>query len=171
MNRIIAVSAVVTLLIAFPSFVLGSGSSNYKYKNVYGNTLQSCSQEGMALTGWTRSGQCVDFNDDTGSHHICIDMSSTTGGNFCAVTGQSDWCSSEMPCHQDKNSDCAVQQWCVCQWAFASYIKNAGGCDQIQDIVCEATNIEALQAYRYTSGYEEALECLEERCGLSSSSN
>jgi hypothetical protein len=40
----------------------------------------------MALTGYTRSGQCYAHDDDHGSHHVCIDLSSTTGGNFCAVT-------------------------------------------------------------------------------------
>jgi hypothetical protein len=40
----------------------------------------------MALTGYTRSGQCYAHDDDHGSHHVCIDLSSTTGGNFCSVT-------------------------------------------------------------------------------------
>ena len=97
-----------------------SSSSSESYLNVYGDTLQPCSYDGMALTGYTRSGYCVDQNDDSGSHHVCIDLSSLGGGNgngngnddgqnnnnnnnqnqnFCDVTGQSDWCSSEdFPC-------------------------------------------------------------------------
>jgi hypothetical protein len=60
-----------------------------------------------------------------------------------------------------------VQQWCVCQWAFASYLANAGGCDQIQDIVCESINIQAVWAYQASSDkYSDALECLVDRCGL-----
>jgi uncharacterized protein (DUF2237 family) len=141
-----------------------------EYKNVYGKELQSCSSEGMALTGYTRTGYCVDQNDDAGSHHICIDMSSATGGNFCTVTGQSDWCSSERPCHGDARSDCAVQDWCVCQWAFSSYIKNAGGCDKIQDIVCEAINMQTIRAYqkasKSSSAHQNALDCIVERCSL-----
>ena len=136
------------------------------YVNVYGNALQPCSSEGMALTGYTRTGYCVDRNDDEGSHHICIDLSSANGGNFCDVTGQDDWYSSEMPCDGDTDSYCQVQQWCVCQWAFASYLSNAGGCDIIQDIVCESINIQAVRAYQGNSKYSEALECLADRCGL-----
>ena len=44
-----------------------------------------------------------------------------------------------------------VEHWCVCQWAFASYLQRAGGCDKIQNIVCEATNMVALTAYRQMS--------------------
>lgn len=142
------------------------------YQNVYGETLSSCSSSGMAKTGYTRTGYCVDRNDDNGSHHICIDLSSTTGGNFCDVTGQSDWCSSEMACHDDADSNCPVEHWCVCQWAFASYIQNAGGCDAIQDVVCDAINIQALLAYQQqasTSKYKNALNCLVERCGIDES--
>jgi uncharacterized protein (DUF2237 family) len=141
-----------------------------EYTNVYGNELQSCSSEGMALTGYTRTGYCVDQNDDTGSHHICIDMSSATGGDFCTVTGQSDWCSSEMACHEDSSSNCAVQDWCVCQWAFSAYIEKAGGCDQIQDVVCEAINMESIIAYQKvayrSSAYQNALDCIVDKCSL-----
>ncbi|CAJ1959726.1 unnamed protein product [Cylindrotheca closterium] len=147
-----------------------SGSSDASYQNVYGQTLQSCSSDGMALTGYTRNGYCVDQNDDSGSHHICIDMTSTTGGDFCGVTGQSDWCSSEMPCHDDQSENCQVQHWCVCQWAFASYIANAGGCDSIQDVVCDAINIQALIAYQQQAGgsekYQNALNCVLQKCGI-----
>jgi uncharacterized protein (DUF2237 family) len=150
-------------------------SYSYSYKNVFGNTLQSCSSDGMALTGYTRSGYCVDRNDDAGSHHICIDLSSTSfdGNNFCQVTGQSNWCDSSMPCHDDQSASCSVQNWCVCQWAFASYIDNAGGCDQIQEIVCDAINEQAILAYRKQVNnnpkYYEALACLVNRCNLSQS--
>merc|ERR1712146_809163 len=49
------------------------------YSNVNGGPLERCSGAGMALTGFTRNGHCVDENDDEGSHHICIDMASNTG--------------------------------------------------------------------------------------------
>jgi len=147
--------------------------------NVYGNKLQPCSQEGMALTGWTRSGFCVDQNDDGGSHHICLDISSTSGGNFCEVTGQIDWCSSEMVCvggndstnsgyYGEESKLCPVQQWCVCQWAFASYVQNADGCDKIQDIVCDAINVEAIKAYRQSNQqkHKNALQCIVDQCHI-----
>merc|ERR1719182_424154 len=95
------------------------------YLNVQGTPLGRCSHTGMALTGWTRNGHCVDYNDDGGSHHICVDLSSssTSGGNFCSVTGQSNWCSSDMSCDGDPSRQCPVQHWCVCQWAFSSYLE------------------------------------------------
>ena len=146
---------------ALPSTVDG-------YLNVYGEDLQSCSSASMALTGYTRNGKCTNLQDDAGSHHICINLSSTSGGNFCSVTGQPNWCASDMPCHQDQQLQCPVQNWCVCQWAFASYIEKAGGCDQIKDVVCEAVNMEAVNAYRRSTEVKhmEALKCLESRCNL-----
>ena len=139
------------------------------YLNVTGKPLQKCSGPGMALTGFTRTGHCADRDDDAGSHHVCIDMSSLTGtgGNFCQVTGQPDWCSSSMPCDGSPGERCPVQHWCVCEWAFTSYLERAGGCDKIQKIVCEATNFMALKHYREQASsprVKAALDCLEQRC-------
>ena len=134
----------------------------------------------MALTGSTRNGRCVDTKDDAGSHHVCIDMSSTSGGSFCTVTGQPNWCENAMPCDVGVSADagwskaspgsCPVRHWCVCQWAFASYLQNSGGCDKVKSIVCEATNAEALLAYHEQAASNphiaEALHCLEQRCGV-----
>ena len=157
-------------------------NGNPNYLNVYGGALQPCSSDGMALTGYMRTGYCVDEQDDSGSHHICIDLSSLGGNannqNFCDVTGQSDWCSAEdMPCHEDLDSyGCPVTDWCVCQWAFASYIQKSGGCENIQTIVCESINMEALKAYQKMTNkwnaeqkYIDALDCLVDRCGLDAS--
>merc|ERR1711907_516258 len=141
----------------------------HAYLNVNGTTLQPCSGPGMALTGFTRSGHCGAHNDDAGSHHVCIDMSSNTGGNFCAVTGQPDWCSSSMGCHEGGGS-CQVKHWCVCEWAFARYLQRAGGCDKIQRIACEATNKVAVDHYRMRASaspeIQQALDCLEKRCNI-----
>lgn len=128
----------------------------------------SCPAIMAEYTGYTRTGECVAHDDDAGSHHVCIDMASNTGGNFCAVTGQSDWCSSEMVCDGDGARQCPVEHWCVCEWAFARYIQKAGGCDKIQKIVCEATNMKAMTHYEQkqsTSPHiKAALDCLKSRC-------
>merc|ERR1712046_368803 len=151
-------------------FAMGGADA---YLSVNGTALQRCSGTGMALTGFTRNGHCVDQNDDAGSHHICIDMSSNTGGNFCSVTGQPNWCGTQMPCDGNSGAQCQVKNWCVCQWAFASYIQRAGGCDKIQNIVCDATNQQAHIAYKAKAATDAsvkaALACLEKRCKLSSS--
>ena len=143
-------------------------------QNVKGDPLQACSKPGMAKTGYTRSGQCIDQEGDTGSHHICINLKSTSSNdkNFCQVTGQPDWCSEEMPCHENESKNCPVEKWCVCQWAFAGYIKSAGGCDAIQDIECDAVNIKAVEAYEADAEqYGQALDCLKKRCNLDNSGN
>ena len=53
---------------------------------------------------------------------------------------------------------------------FASYLQRAGGCDKIQNIVCEATNMVALVHYRQRAAADSsiaaALQCLEKRCNL-----
>eukprot|EP00751_Fragilariopsis_kerguelensis_P045095 CAMPEP_0170995088 /NCGR_PEP_ID=MMETSP0736-20130129/11382_1 /TAXON_ID=186038 /ORGANISM="Fragilariopsis kerguelensis, Strain L26-C5" /LENGTH=255 /DNA_ID=CAMNT_0011421173 /DNA_START=188 /DNA_END=951 /DNA_ORIENTATION=- len=194
-NNAIAAVIIATLAVVATtssSSDVGATSTDSQFLNVYGGTLQSCSQDGMALTGYTRSGHCVEQSDDAGSHHICIDLSSTgdaDGNNFCQVTGQSDWCSYEdMPCHNDGDDDdddddgttCPVTNWCVCQWAFSSYVL-ASGCDNIQTIVCESINLEAVLAYKKildqptwysnagsvdTTKYQSALECIVSRCNL-----
>merc|ERR1711874_374085 len=148
-------------------FLAANVQTTAALENVLGGELQHCSQAGMALTGFTRNGQCKDHNDDAGSHHVCIDMTSNVGGNFCTVTGQPDWCSSSMPC-DSQPGNCPVEHWCVCEWAFASYIQRAGGCDQIQEIVCEATNMKALTHYEQKAESSPhiayALDCLQSRC-------
>ena len=50
--------------------------------------------------------------------------------------------------------------------AFASYVENAGGCNYIQDIVCDATNMQVIKAYANDPKYKKALDCLVNRCGL-----
>lgn len=81
------------------------------------------------------------------------------------------WCSSEMGCHENYSAQCPVENWCVCQWAFASYLHNAGGCDKIQDVVCESTNMVALEAYEAQAASSphiaDALACLMSRCSIS----
>ena len=109
------------------------------YLNLHGGPLERCSGPGMALTGFTRTGQCVDQQDDAGSHHVCLDLQSDDSGSFCEMTGQSNWCESRMPCDTGNSAadgwskgapgECAVQHWCVCQWEFASYLQSAGGCE------------------------------------------
>merc|ERR1712238_499520 len=136
-----------------------------------------------ALTGFTRSGSCVELEEDVGSHHICLDMSRldgmdpkhtdpTTSQDFCQVTGQSDWCASQdMACHDGgDDGGCPVIDWCVCQWAFSEYVNAAGGCDKIQQLKCESTNLEAVLAYNKVQltkpDIQTALECLVAKCNL-----
>jgi len=138
------------------------------YTNVYGTELESCSSESMALTGYTRDGRCINHDQDHGSHHVCIDMKSTTGGNFCSVTRQPNWCERKFPCHEDQTKECDITNWCVCEWAFASYIQNAGGCDKIAEVNCEATNGKVLEHYQGNDKkhIQEALTCLKQKCNI-----
>lgn len=74
-----------------------------------------------------------------------------------------------MEC-MEQAGECSIGNWCVCQWAFAGYIQKAGGCDAIDDIQCDATNMAAHRAYKAQApndpAIKVALDCLEKRCGL-----
>ena len=52
-----------------------------------------------------------DRYDDLGSHHVCIKMDSTSGGNFCEVTGQPNWCDTTMACDGDRRHACKPSTW------------------------------------------------------------
>merc|ERR1719162_625868 len=121
--------------------------------NVNGGVLSTCSSAGTAMTGFMRDGTCVDTgDDDAGSHHICIKMKS----DFCTVTGQSNWCEEQANCMTADGTEsatemCDIENWCVCQWAFAGYLKEAKdkgqSCADTLDLECSATNMAALTAY------------------------
>jgi uncharacterized protein (DUF2237 family) len=143
-------------------------------KNIFGQPLELCSKTGMAMTGFTRDGKCVEKNDDKGSHHVCIDLQDTAaaGGNFCKATGQPDWCDQKGECFGEKDKMCPRKGWCVCQWAFTGYVGKEG-CDKVQKLNCHAVNYEALKVY--TCGaikhgeadggkFTDALACLKKKC-------
>merc|ERR1719181_2151565 len=100
--------------------------------NLYGRPLKECSEKGMAITGYTRTGYCNLHQGDSGSHNVCIDISNVANGeNFCSITGQPDWCSETDRCDSIPGSfDCPRENWCICQWAFASLI-SARGCEAV----------------------------------------
>lgn len=63
---------------------------------------------------------------------------------------------------------CPVQNWCVCEWAFAEYVR-AKGCDSVRGLQCDSVNQKVLDHYRAnmaTPGVPSALECLSKRCRL-----
>ena len=169
---------------AFITFVtLMATTASASELNVYGDPLQSCSRNGMAKTGFTRTGLCEDYDTDSGSHNVCINIPSSQGGNFCTVTGQPNWCDEEKDCHdEDETTDggallCPIQNWCVCEWAFERYLDTVGGCDKIAEIVCESTNHKVIMHYedaiaqKSDKKAEVALACLEERCGKMANPN
>ena len=128
-------------------------------KSVTGSALQVCSQPGEATTGWTRDGHCLAGANDRGSHHICIKMEQ----DFCDVTNQGDWCSTL----RDPRSGHPIGHWCVCQWAFASYLRGKrNDCAAFSSVNCNATNALALGAYQTRPEYADALRCLNEKCGV-----
>jgi hypothetical protein len=164
---VISSSSAVTVILSLLMAAAPAPASSYL--NIYGNELPSCSQDSMALSGSSSSnGYCVDEYDDQGTRHICIDLSTNSG--LCEATVLSDGCVSEMPCHGNTAEYCPVQNWCVGQWTFAVYIETAGGCDQIQDIICESINVQAIRTYKSQQGKNSsaatALSCLANRCGL-----
>ena len=49
-----------TLFNSYLISILAATASGSGSKNVYGDDLQSCSTNGMALTGYNRDGKCTD---------------------------------------------------------------------------------------------------------------
>jgi uncharacterized protein (DUF2237 family) len=127
------------------------------YQSVKGGALQDCSVRGEATTGYLRNNKCAERNDDLGSHHICIKMEQ----DFCETTGQGDWCTT----HKDPFTGNGIGHWCVCQWAFARYLKSKGDCSAFKEVKCEATNMEARKAYESNPSMAQAAECLRKKCG------
>ena len=127
-------------------------------KNVLGTELKPCSTGRMARTGYAREGACAHVEGDAGKHHVCLKMDS----DFCARTGQSDWCADRMPCHDDPTQACPIENWCVCQWAFSDYV-HGKTCDGVE-IECDATNMHALEAYSRDPKHTEAYECIKSKC-------
>ena len=119
--------------------------------NVNGTPLRTCSLPGMPVTGYVRDGFCGAHGGDAGKHNVCMDISDVSGGatNFCAVTGQPDWCGGK-------------RNWCVCQWAFESAVERVG-CENVT-VKCDATHEQALRDYERRPG--AALACLRQKCGL-----
>lgn len=156
---------ILVVLLLSSTFVMPA-----EYKNVRGGTLEPCSGKGMAQTGFSRTGSCIEAEDDLGSHHICLDLSKAIESdvNFCTITGQPNWCASVMPCDGNISQLCPVEQWCVCQWGFADYLEKVPrGCDDMLDmIVCDSTNLEAYKAYESDIHYSEAAACLKRRCSI-----
>lgn len=149
-------------------------------RNIYGEKLQPCSTSGMALAGATSSGYCFEKNDESNSHHVCINLSSNS--DFCDMTKQSkDWCSDEKVCDNGYGSSngamCSIENWCACQWSFATYIQNIGGCEFVQDLKCNAIHLQTIKSYvnmiatrkDRDDRISNALNCIVSKCGLNNS--
>lgn len=143
-----------------------SSVANGEHLNVYGKALQQCSEASMAMTGFSRDGKCASHEGDAGSHHVCINDidKKENGQNFCQITGQTNWCDSKGPCTENKNTVCPHKNWCVCEWAFDSFVKKQS-CDSFK-INCDATNKLVLDHYNTDpTKYGTALACIQEQCG------
>jgi len=167
-------NAVATLLL-LASCV---SAQEFDEKNANGGVLQPCSISGMALTGGSREGYCVDSYGRSGSH-ICmnIDNSNDDINNFCNLEyseAKLPACRENgvFPCQEDITQMCPVQNYCVHQCHFSHYLEEIGSCDDIQYIVCDAVNIRSLIAYgkrSYKGKYNNALECIAKKCNIEES--
>ena len=155
-----------------------SSKESSMYLNIYGDQLQPCSTAGMALAGRTSTGFCTEKNDVSDSRHICIDLSKNN--NFCTFTNQNrNWCSDSKPCDdgygQSCEEMCPIENWCTCQWNFALYLQNVGGCNYVNDLQCNAINMQTIKAYVNKISNKKdrskriynALNCIVSKCGLS----
>lgn len=164
--------------IAVATFVslVSFANAEFNEKNALGFDLQPCSTSGMALTGPSREGYCMDSYGNYGSH-ICmnIDNSNDDINNFCNVESIQERLpacieNSLFPCQEDTRDMCPVQNYCVHQCYFSHYLEEIGNCDDIQEIKCDAVNIKSLIAYgkrHYIEKYDNALNCIAQKCNLS----
>jgi uncharacterized protein (DUF2237 family) len=138
---------------------------NLKLMNVYGKELKPCSANGMAVTGFVRDGFCSEHNKDSGSHHICLKdiQNESDAKNFCNITNQPDWCRVSSVCHGDSDKLCDKKNWCICEWAFDSFVKEKG-CDTF-NIDCNATNKLSMEHYKRSST-NHASNCIKKQCNL-----
>jgi len=150
-------------------------SAQMNEQNANGGELQPCSTPGMALTGGSREGYCVDTYGHYGSH-ICmnIDNSNDDINNFCNLesTRKVSACvdNALFPCQEDTGLMCPVQNYCVHQCYFSKYLDVIGSCDDIQDIQCDAVNMRSLIAYGKRASIEKygnALDCIAKKCDIS----
>jgi len=95
--------------------------------------------------------------------------------NFFTLTGQPNKMEQNVPCADDPNKECPIEHWCVSEQAFSAFLDQAGGCRKIGTVLCEATNLHALETYAQDlanggQGADErmkaALECLQDKCWL-----
>eukprot|EP00746_Dinoflagellata_sp_MGD_P000872 gnl/MRDRNA2_/MRDRNA2_101620_c0_seq1.p1 gnl/MRDRNA2_/MRDRNA2_101620_c0~~gnl/MRDRNA2_/MRDRNA2_101620_c0_seq1.p1 ORF type:complete len:418 (+),score=106.10 gnl/MRDRNA2_/MRDRNA2_101620_c0_seq1:143-1396(+) len=139
------------------------GQGTKEAKNVLGGPLKQCSHTGEAKTGWMQTGQCIDATHDKGAKHVCMKVND----DFCEKTGQAEWCNEKLACH-GQDGKCPIVNWCVDQWGFSKYLAQAGGCDAIESLDCEATNQAAVDAFKESTDPADAaaLQCLSQMCGI-----
>ena len=160
---------------------LGEDREDHGPLNVFGEPLKKCSEAGMALTGYDKTGYCSDNGDGEDYESVCIDISRTTKEgmvygvyDFCEVIGETDpnWCDQEHRCHDVDYLRCPIVHWCVGVESLAKFIQLSGGCSKMGYIDCSATN--AMTAAHYVAKrmdgedpdrkFDIALNCIMHRC-------
>ena len=154
------------------------------HQNVYGESLQSCSRDGMALassTGMCQGQDNSSTSEDMSIATLCIDLTTLSHPQqFCQVLQKEsetndhlflkDLCHSDydtMPCQEDANQHCPVEHVCVAPTTLTAYIAASGGCLAIGELVCDSVNLQALETLELAGNtYKDMLTCLIDRCGL-----
>ena len=103
-----------------------------------------------------------------GTHRVCAQLVDNTtsqplrwgAGDFWDLTGQKAFQWSDRIVAEPNPGD----SWCICMWATASLIKQAG-CDNVH-LRCESTDLEYVLGKYHDGGVElsAAHECLEKKC-------
>ena len=133
--------------------------------NVFNKKLENCSYGNTAVTGYARDGMCNNYNSDTGSHHVCMDISRRfKNSNFCQITKQPNWCNEKSNCHNSNYRNCNKKNWCVCEWAFSDVVDKIG-CENVS-VNCEATNLKTIYNFKNNPKYKQALDCLKHKCNI-----
>lgn len=89
-----------------------------------------------------------------------------SGGDFWAITGQSDWSNQVGSDSNNPGGD-----WCICMWATAKLIKSVG-CNNVH-LDCSATDVSYVMG-KYNDGGTDlapAKACLQQKCGSSTTAS
>jgi uncharacterized protein (DUF2237 family) len=123
---------------------------NFQSKNVFGESLQSCSSE--PLTGFYRNGCCDSGEDDHGDHTVCAIMTEEFL-EFSKAKGND--LSTPMPQFNFPGLK-PGDQWCLCaaRWkeAYAEGMAPLVVLEATNELTLEVVSMEMLLEYAYKEG-------------------
>eukprot|EP00240_Pyramimonas_obovata_P007876 CAMPEP_0118935508 /NCGR_PEP_ID=MMETSP1169-20130426/15679_1 /TAXON_ID=36882 /ORGANISM="Pyramimonas obovata, Strain CCMP722" /LENGTH=169 /DNA_ID=CAMNT_0006878553 /DNA_START=128 /DNA_END=637 /DNA_ORIENTATION=+ len=129
--------------------LLCASTASAQHLNVYGEPLQPCGQE----PGSGEGDACTFRGYDRGAHQVCV---TSLPGGFSASTGQGSW-----------SDEFIGQNWCICIWAYASFVTNSGNlpvkCDALPEEVLSSRF--SLDKFRMGShNFQDAIDTMCETC-------
>lgn len=114
---------VIILLILFKFAIRENFTSNMR--NIYGEPLQPCQEDGMTNGSWDNEGKCSELGG--GVHQICIKNIAKNAQGFSKNTGQSNW-----------SDQRGLNNHCVCLGAWSLYNAKSNSDNENKILKCDA---------------------------------